>query len=237
MDYKNNILDFLKENEIENLNIINFIENYPIHFIERVGNSILVKGTSDRNWVYISSNSEEELEIIKNRLDINDKNFAIIEDWMIPIITKGTKIKWKMATMRLILPSEIQIFEPKNKVEDLKINDAEFIYDNSHYKDYISIPYIIDRITNGESSCIRYRNNPIGWAVTQDDGALGFLHVLPEYRKNGYARDIMVDLIKKVRAKSKIPFVHIEESNEKSMNLALSLGFTKDKVVNWFELG
>ena len=121
-------------------------------------------------------------------------------------------------------------------MSELVINDARFIYENSEYKDVISIEYIIDRITNGLSSCIRYMDKPIAWGITQDDGAIGFLHVLPEYRRMGYAWDVMVDLIKKVRNENKIPFVHIEEENEKSMRLAAGLGFKKDKVVCWFEV-
>lgn len=46
----------------------------------------------------------------------------------------------------------------------------------------------------------------------------------------------MINLINKVREENKIPFVLIEEKNEKSMGLALSLGFKKDKVVSWFEI-
>ena len=72
--------------------------------------------------------------------------------------------------------------------------------------------------------------------ITQDDGAIGFLHVLPEYRLRGYARDIIIDLSKKVRKQGKLPFAHIEEKNEKSMKLVVSLGFKKDRVVNWIEI-
>ncbi len=42
-----------------------------------------------------------------------------------------------------------------------------------------------------------------------------------------------MDLIQKVRAKWKVPFVQIEEKNQKSMSLAMSLGFQKDKIINW----
>ena len=51
-----------------------------------------------------------------------------------------------------------------------------------------------------------------------------------------YARDVMLDLINKVREKNKIPFVHIEEESDKSMRLAMGLGFKRDKMVNWFEI-
>ncbi|WP_411682016.1 GNAT family N-acetyltransferase [Clostridium thailandense] len=72
--------------------------------------------------------------------------------------------------------------------------------------------------------------------MTQDDGAIGFLNVLSEYRLKGYGKSITIDLIKKVRKQGKLPFVHIEEKNEKSMKLALSLGFKKDRAISWFEI-
>jgi len=224
------------KNQISNINIINFIENYPIHYVEKIGDSVLVKGISDRNWIYISSKSEEELKIIKSRLDNKDKNFAIIEDWMIPILSKEHKIKWKLVTMRLILLGGTSKVELTHSVEELTVNDAEIIYENSDYKDFISIKYIIERITNGASSCVRYRDKLIAWGITQDDGAIGFLHVLPDYRKRGYAKDVMLNLIKKAHHNNRIPFVHIDEQNEKSMRLAIELGFKKDRVVSWFEI-
>jgi len=236
LNSKDETIRFLKNNEISNINIINFIENYPVHHLEIIGDSILAKGTSDKDWVYISSNSEEELNTIKNVLQNNDKNFAAIEEWMIPILTKDKKMKWKLSAVKLILLGERTLFESKNIFSELTPSDSEFIYQSSDYKDVISIDYIIDRITNGESTCIRHMDKPIAWAITQDDGAIGFLHVLPEYRKMGYGREVTMDLIKKVRKKNKIPFVHIEEENEKSMSLAMSLGFKKDKVVSWFEI-
>ncbi len=234
---KNKIIEYLKKDEINNINIINFMENYPIYYTEKVGDSVIIKGTSDRNWIYISCKSKEELTIIRSKLDYNDKqSFAIIEEWMSPILIKDSKIKWKLSTMRLILSNSTSIHKPKHSASKLTINDAEFIYENSDYKDFISIEYISERITNGVSSCIRYGDKPIAWAITQDDGAIGFLHVLPEYRNRGHAKDVIIDLIKKVRDENKIPFAHIEEKNERSMRLALGLGFKKDKVVNWFEI-
>jgi 8-oxo-dGTP diphosphatase len=232
----NDVLEYLKKNEADNINIINFIKNYPIYYMERIGSSVFIKGVSDRNWIYISSKSSKELELIKNKLDNIDKSFAVIEDWMIPIITKGSKIKWKLSAMKLVLTSNETLPEPIHNISELIAEDSKFIYENSDYKDYVSIEYIIERIANGISSCVRIMNKPVAWGITQDDGAIGFLHVLPEYRKNGYGRDITVDLINKVRNKGQIPFVHIEEKNEKSMRLATSLGFTKNKIVNWLEI-
>jgi hypothetical protein len=236
MSTKKEILRYLKKSSAVNANIINFIENYPIHSIEQVGNSVIIKGTSDRDWVYISSTSSMELKMIKSKLHDTDRNFAVIEDWMIPILCEGHKIKWQLSTMRLFLPDTVPLPHPIHNTAPLNITDDGFIYANSAYKEYISIEYISERIRNGFGSCIRQTGELIAWGITQDDGAIGFLNVLPKYRNKGYARAITVDIIHKLRANNKIPFVHIEENNDKSMNLALSLGFVKDRVVNWFEI-
>ncbi len=229
------ILNFLNKDKINHINMINFIENYPIFYQERIGNSIIIKGVSDRKWIYISSQSPKELNIIKNKLKPHDTCFAIIENWMIPILTEGYKIKWMLSTMRLIL-TQNRIESPSYHTSHLNNKDADFIYENSDYKDFVSIQYIKERIKNGVSSCIHINHRPVAWAITQDDGAIGFLHVLPQFRGQGFGRAITQDMINKVRRLKKIPFVHIEESNKKSIRLALSLGFKKDKIVNWFEI-
>lgn len=227
------IIESLSIEKVKNINIINFLSNYPIYCIEKIGQSVMVKGKSDKKWVYISCELEEELKRLKEKLTKDDKNFAAIEDWMIPILTEGKKLRWSLSTMKLILLDKV---ESKFTISELTISDAEFIYENSDYKDVISIEYIMDRIENGINSCIRYENTPVAWAITQDDGAIGFLHVLPQHRRKGYAKSIIIDLSKKVQKENKIPFVHIEESNENSMMLALDLGFEKYKRVSWFEI-
>lgn len=236
MSSKKEILEYLKKNQCDNLNIINFIEGYPIHHFERVGDSVFIKGTSDRKWIYISSKCKKELQLIKDKLTKEDKCFAIIEDWMLPILTDGAKVKWKLSTTRLVLTRDVDLPKPICKTENLTLEDSNFIYNNSDYKEFLSIDYIMERITNGISSCVRIKGNPVAWGMTQDDGAIGFLHVLPQHRKKGYAKAVTLDLIKKVKSEQKIPFVHIEESNENSMNLAMGLGFQKDRIVHWLEI-
>lgn len=232
----NAVLNFLKADLIRNMNIINFIENYPVYCIERVGNSIVVKGTSDRNWVYISCRNIDELAAIKKNLEDDDTCFAAVEDWMIPILTVNKTIKWKLSTIKLYLPENAVLPDSKYALSSLKAEDAQYIYKNSDYKDYLSKEYIQERIKNGISAGIYDSGRLIAWCITQDDGAVGFLHVMPEYRLRGYGRKVTINVINKVRQHGKIPFVHIESTNVKSMKLALSLGFVKDRYINWFEI-
>jgi ribosomal protein S18 acetylase RimI-like enzyme len=234
MNDSERIIRFLKEDYPNNINVINFIENYRPGFIKRTGNSVIVKGRSDRDWVYISSKSENELLEIKSGLLTSDKNFAIIDEWMLPILTGGKKLKWRLKSERLFLDEKIDY--GTEEFDALQQEDTEFVYFNSDYRDYISIEYVQERIKNGISSVIRIEGKPAAWGMTQDDGAIGFLHVMPGYRRKGLGKKVTIDLIRKVIESGKIPFVHIQEENTNSMKLAEGLGFRRDKKINWFEL-
>lgn len=76
----------------------------------------------------------------------------------------------------------------------------------------------------------------MAWAITHDDGAIGFLHVLEEYRGKGYGTNVTAAMINKLLELDELPFVHIEEDNIKSMDLALKAGFSKDRRIHWVKL-
>lgn len=71
MKLVNEILCHLKIDEIRNVSMMNFINNYPTYYTDKVGNSFIVKGKSDRDWIYISSESREELQTLKEKLEKN----------------------------------------------------------------------------------------------------------------------------------------------------------------------
>ena len=94
-DY-NEILIFLSRDRIKNLNIIGFAQKNEIVSIEKTGNSVLLRGISDRLWTYISCYTADELLQVINKLNDNDRNFAVLEDWMMPYILKGKKCLWDL---------------------------------------------------------------------------------------------------------------------------------------------
>lgn len=231
---KKSIIDFLHKDRIKNINIINFIENNSIHYIKRIGDSVIVKGRSDEDWVYISSLSEEESKLLLEECK-SDEFFVIIDDWLLPYIIENREIEWKLSCVKLVFPENIRLSTCKYKISDLIADDAEYVFENSKYKDYTSIQYIIDRIERGIALGIYDEENLAAWIMTHDDGAIGFLNVLPEYRKKGYGHDLTIGIINRLRSLKKIPFVHIEEDNYKSMNLALKAGFVKYGNIHWMK--
>jgi Acetyltransferases len=135
--------------------------------------------------------------------------------------------------MKLYLPEEAVLVDSNCKIDKLSPSDAEYIYENYEYKQYCNVEYIKERIERGPALGIKKDNKLAAWVMTQDDGAIGLLTVIPEYRRKGLARELMLSMVKCLRNVGQVPFMQIEEDNIPSMTLAMSLGFKKDRRIHW----
>ena len=230
------IIQLLSKDFRRNINILYFAEQYPVTCIKVKGDSVLLKGTSDREWVMISSECVNELIPLLRELTLDNKCFSFLEDWIVPYITHCRDAKWMLSTSQYDLPDDIILPQKKHTTEKLNPDDADFILTNSNYGQYLSNKYIMDRINRAPSSCIRIYDQLAAWCFTHDDMAIGSLHVLPEFRKHGFAASVLADIIEQVRGLGKVPFCYIEPQNGKSINLVTKLGFRKGKSVVWLEL-
>jgi len=231
----NSNLENFKKDFPANISTIGFIENNPISEIIEINNSYLIKGTSDVEWAYIVCNNESDLKELLEKSS-NNNYFASVEDWMIPIITEKRKAEWILSTMRYYLSEEGEVPENRLKVIPLTTDHIGFIISQSNYKQFLTPAYVEERITKSISAAIIKKDKLVAWGLTHDDGALGSLHVLDEYRKKGYGKEIMTSLIHQNRKLGKMPFAQIEEKNLKAINLAEQLGFVKDRRVSWIKL-
>lgn len=233
----NTIISFLKQDQIKNMNMIHFMENNRIHSLERIGDSVLLRGESDCQWVYISSPNEDELSTVIDRLTEDDRHFALVEDWMLPQLLKDQMPVWQLSTMKLVLHKYAKIPSvSRYPIAPLTVDDARYVYENSEYQSVTSPEYIHERIRQGPSAGISVAGELVAWTMTHDDGAVGFLHVLEAHRRKGYSYALTLYMCHKLRVQGKMPYVHIEETNTRSMNLATKVGFVKDRRVHWFEI-
>ena len=77
----------------------------------------------------------------------------------------------------------------------------------------------------------------VGFIGRHPEGSMGLLLVFPDYRRHGYAVDIESHLVNEILSEGRIPYGHIIEDNEKSMNLQKKLGFSvAEKMVYWLRL-
>ncbi len=229
----NQIYNILNKDPKRNLNTLNFIENQTITKSFIVGESVLIKGISDEEWIYISSQDEDELLELINYID--SESYFFLEEWMVPFVIKK-EIQWQLTCEKLVLDESVQVQIPTHEVTKLTIDDAEFIQNNHDYSEYTDVEYIKECITNRLGYGIRYDNQLVAWALIHDDGAIGFLRVLPEYIGQGLAKSITNKMIIELRKLGKLPCVHIEKTNYKSLALAKKTGFKYVSTVTWVKI-
>src|SRR5574338_1033302 len=225
----------LQKNFLSNISTIGFIENNPITEVIEINDSYLIKGTSDVEWTYIVCSNENDLRALLER-SASNTYFASVEDWMIPIITEKRNAEWVLSTMRYYLPEDVEVPENKKEVIPLTTDHIGFIISQSNYKQFLTPAYVEERISKSISAAIMKKDKLVAWGLTHDDGALGSLHVMDEYRKKGLGKEILLSLIHQNRKLGKISFVQIEEKNTKATNLVEQLGFIKDRRVSWVKL-
>jgi 8-oxo-dGTP diphosphatase len=226
----------LVKDPVRNSSTLGFIENNPIIEILSEGSSYIIKGISDREWIYIASENKEEFRNLLTKLYLTDKYFASLENWMIPEVLKRGQIDWQLTTMRYYLPESVEFPENRIEIAKLKKEDSVYIRDKSHYKQFLPIEYLEQRINNSFSAGIKENDKLVAWAITHDDGAIGALHVLDDYRNKGYAAGIVIYMSRKIRDAGRIPIAQIEEKNNPAIKLFEKLGFVKDRRVTWLML-
>ena len=155
---------------------------------------------------------------------------------MIPLILNDGTKDWIMTTNRFILEESIFIDSPKFDIIKIDKSYASFMYNNSDYKDYISVAYIEDRLSKDISAGIVVNNKLVAWGFTHDDGALGFLHVHKDFRRKEYGLDILLGLIQMRKKEQKPIFGNIVPDNVTSINLVTKLGFKRDCTTSWIKL-
>lgn len=229
------VIQHLLSDKIMNMSIIGFISDNPVTEVLQQGKTVLVKGISDEEWIYISSKAERELRDLFDQLGEKDIYFASVEDWMLPTIKEKKNIEWALSTMRWYLPDDAEIPESNYKTYPISTEHIGFIIAQSRYKQFLTPRYVKERIKKSISACVYDGDKLIAWGLTHDDGALGSLHVLDEYRGKKYGTEIAISLINQCRELGKIPYVQIEEANEKAIKLVTRLGFKKDRRVTWIK--
>ncbi len=226
----------LNLNPEANIAALGYFTNYPVENYFTEGNSALIFGKSDKLWAHIAGKSESELINLLSEHSAKTKYFFSVEDWMIPLILNHGEKDWVLTTNRYILDKTIEVASNMNNIKRIDKSFSSFILKNSDYKDFLTIEYIEDRLKNDISGGLIQDSKLVAWGFTHDDGAIGFLHVLDDYRKKGYGIDIVLKLIKMRRDEIKPIFCNILPENKASEYLINKIGFKFDRKVSWLKL-
>lgn len=218
-----------------NICILCMSKDYPlVNFYEEQG-MYAFAFRSDENWCYLSHNANTEF-LCNYLLQQSGSQFLVISN---PEVVKWVKEKhkviWEITCLRLFREGNFNII---SDISILPITSRQlpWVYHNSGYQQFLSMDYLETRLRLGGGFYIENNGVPVAWVMSHDDGSVGMLHVMNEFRRKGLGRMLVDAMSAKVKEKNMPVFAHIEPSNLPSLKLFRSMGFVDKAVVTWMKV-
>lgn len=108
------------------------------------------------------------------------------------------------------------------KIQLLTKEYANVVHQNYHQMD--DLEYIFDKIDQQELWGLFENQQLAGFIGMHNEGSMGLLEVLPQYRHRGYGMMLESFLINDCLENGKVPYCQVIEGNEASLNLQRKLG-------------
>lgn len=173
---------------------------------------------------------------------------AIHQREMVPFMEKYFHLKTDMEclqgayTRREKLPVR-GLYGPDGRGEDgfaIRTLTEEFIpFVAEHYSEIGSPEYVTERIRHGAVYGAFYDEKIVGFIANHEEGSIGMLYVLPEYRKRHVAMALETYCMNLAVERGEIPYGQVVLGNEASIRLQEKMGicFAKGTIVwmGWAE--
>jgi len=195
-----------------------------------------------RGFVVLSAATVEEGAALATLVDDRDASFFTVDALVrwpdapnepAGAVLRGHRTDWHNPCRQMSLPPEVMLPEPDPEVVALTPDLAPYIHDHYTMRHALDVAYLEERIRCGPSVGIFRDGRLAGFSMTHDEGTMGVLEVLPDYRRQGLAEKMSFALCRKVRESGGIPTVHIKRGNQASLALADKMGYVHTGDVTW----
>lgn len=116
---------------------------------------------------------------------------------------------------------------PERGGADIRRLGKEYLpFLQEHYSHADDSDYLRGRLAAGAVFGAFADGRPAGFIGIHEEGAMGMLEVLPEYRRRGVAASLAAFLVNRLLEQGRVPYSHIIVGNGVSLSLHRELGFS-----------
>ena len=116
----------------------------------------------------------------------------------------------------------------------MRESDIEEVNQNWIYAKGKIAAFVKKKIARGETFAIYLDGKLASYALFRENGSMGILRTLPNFRGMGLAKSITYAMAKWVRERGYIPHLYIAIDNLASQSVVTSCGFVKKDRQHWF---
>lgn len=167
---------------------------------------------------------------------------------MVPLMEKYFHLETDMECLQAVYTRREKLpvrglYGPDGRGENgfsIHVLTEEFIpFVTEHYSEIGTEEYVTDRIRHGAVYGAFYDEKIVGFIANHEEGSIGMLYVLPEYRKRHVAMALETYCMNLAIERSEIPYGQIVLGNKPSISLQEKMGicFAKETIVwmGWAE--
>ncbi len=171
-------------------------------------------------------------------IDLTGRLFCVCQREIIPVLYERYHLSKTRGCYQAYYTQGVPLPVPKDLViRRLDIGFAEEIF--AEYHELVTLDTLKERLKAGAMYGAFVQPDEgeavlAGYIGTHSEGALGMLQVRPQFRHRGIASALESYMINQALARGEIPFGHIFEGNEASLQLQRKLGLNVTDVILWW---
>lgn len=228
------VMNYLKSKGILALNLLGAIEHTP-ELVLYVDNEVSPTGVvGDEDYFkYVVADNVTFMDDYMESFCQKDGyyGFTGIEKRLADyVLTKDVKQHWQNDCYLYYLPEDYVLADTDPRITSLTLDNAEEVNAYYEYKGDHSLGQIQDDIKNRPSSCLSIDGELASWVIVHRDDTMGIMYTKEKYRQQHLAYLVSLDLMHKVRAIGKLPYVQILTKNTASQGLASKAGLKKQRM-------
>lgn len=226
-------IEMLTKNFLLNVDMLECIRRGSVEILSASNEGVLLIDIPSKIYMLSSNNNE----ISKNLISMLPNDFNIIavhNKFSFDLLMKKNNFSETMICYNTVYTKNAPIpFD--NSVVEIKPLTLEYKTSiiNSYSKiDIVDDSYIENRLNSNVMLGAFIDNNLCGFIGSHEEGSIGMLEVLPEYKGKGIGSALQIAATNAALAQKRYPYGQVVETNVASAALQKKLGFelSKDKV-------
>lgn len=229
------VLEFLYKEYLLHVDMIECIKNNEYKIIEYIEGGVLISDKEEALIMLTAFNMETAKALI-DKIPKGVEMLVIHQYFYCNYLKERFNVYDEMSCYQSVYTKNkpFNIEESSINVKILNEEYVESIFNNYSSKNTVDIKYIKERINTNTMLGAFINEKLVGFIGTHEEGSMGILEVLPQYRKNGIGALLQKHATNLALQQSRIPYGQVKVNNEKSIKLQKKLGFElSSEIVYW----
>lgn len=228
-------LDFLYSNYLLNVDMIQCIKGQEYKVIKSSDKGVLIS-SKDNLIAMLSVIDINIVDEFINEIPKEAKMIVAHQKFYISYLKEKFNVVDEMVCYQSVYMKDKPFIIENNEIEIMTLDDiySEYVYNNYSSKDTVDVDYIKNRIKTNTMLGAFIDKKLVGFIGTHEEGSIGILEVLPQYRKRGIGEMLQKCATNLALSQDRIPYGQVKINNENSIKLQQKLGFEISKdTVSW----